>query len=65
MQTDLTIKITLSVIAVGLLLNGLQPILSPTLADASLANDIHLLSDIKLLVQSIANGTCSNLKICE
>jgi hypothetical protein len=69
MIIDRYTKSVLTVIALGLLLNGLNPWIAPPKAYAELSSsDLSsiksTLSSITSDVSAISNGHCSNLKIC-
>ncbi len=69
MTIDRYTKSVLTVIALGLLLNGLNPWIAPTKAYAELdLGDLGVISsnlgDIQMDVHRISNGQCSNRKLC-
>jgi hypothetical protein len=59
-MTDITSKLLLAAVALGLWANLLLPILHPIPAFAQ----SYDFSNIERHVRQIANGTCTNSKIC-
>jgi hypothetical protein len=63
MKTDRTTKLLLAVIAAGLWLNVTAALIRPTPAKAQDAVE-SLIREMEIHLRWIANGNCSNRKIC-
>jgi hypothetical protein len=64
-MTDRTTKTLLAVIALGLWANLAVSLFRPTVAVAAKGSNIESdVSSIESAVSSIANGTCTNSKMC-
>lgn len=63
MKTDRTTKVLLAAIAIGLLMNALNPWLLPTPVSAQLELAPYI-SAIEQQLKLIEQGKCANLKIC-